>query len=616
MGDTNCENVYFLSYNAIISGSIELRALNKNYLFPELKAMDGRHLTRIGKYALMYDNPAGGGGKHDEPNYDGITSCIALLNDGEFNRNFTYRKVKLCKTDGDWGNSHFMGAHSDTVKLCMIPENKNHYHRNIFTKDYSSEYKHIFILGPLSEESLHAVSDTMNRATSTHPVIIHYQGESHLAELSEEMEVQALPARGADGANDKYKNFYGLTPKGGLFSSSFNWVGGMKHGIQLRNALESCENCYTICVSNTNPDLEYVSEKFQEVISALDEKKGLNSEMRLPLIYKSINDYILNTIYSDERHNLKLLELKGHDVTVIEDLYDKDNSTALEIIARQTANKMRTILVGREIGKILYKGVEATSINRRVSELCTGGCVPPYIKPNDFPSGMFFTLLNFFCGPGCPTWSVDGSYWPAFKSEDLTQELDHSRTIKENILMASALLHLLTPEARLKINLERPINARDESSIALAGNVSGECFPFNELLFVPGLLYALDIINNTNKYSQKSISKINKMRKNILVNPFKYLPGHMECKGRKPADCTAPCMLTINNICRQGTNMTPKRKNRSKMNWAKIRSKHMSQKAGGYLYIVNPITNRKVNIYGKIGQNIIRNYLNTLNNSN
>ena len=37
-----------------------------------------------------------------------------------------------------------------------------------------------------------------------------------------------------------------------------------------------------------------------------------------------------------------------------------------------------------------------------------------------------------------------------------------------------------------------------------------------------------------------------------------------------------------------------------------------NQKGGGYNYILNPLTNRKVSIYGKIGKNIISNYLKNL----
>lgn len=41
--------------------------------------------------------------------------------------------------------------------------------------------------------------------------------------------------------------------------------------------------------------------------------------------------------------------------------------------------------------------------------------------------------------------------------------------------------------------------------------------------------------------------------------------------------------------------------------------KESNKKGGGYSYIVNPVTNRKVNVNGIIGQQIIRNYLQQIN---
>ena len=50
------------------------------------------------------------------------------------------------------------------------------------------------------------------------------------------------------------------------------------------------------------------------------------------------------------------------------------------------------------------------------------------------------------------------------------------------------------------------------------------------------------------------------------------MPGHKKCKGRKPVDCTAPCKLTVKNVCREGTSMTKKRHTRALKNWGKLRT--------------------------------------------
>ena len=524
--DINVNNVYYISYNAIVSGSVELRSLNKHYLFPLLKAeQGGAFVTKIGTYAYMYDNPQGGGGKLDEPNYDGLTACIALLDDKTFNSSFIYKKVKLYSTKGKWGNNNFLTEHetsaSPLCKFCMIPE-KIVKDRTLFSaKNYATDYKHIFILGPLSEQSYISITDIMSTATLAKPVIIHYQGESHLAERDANKLIVYPPrlkdTDGGDiGASSKYKAFYGLTPKGGLFANSFNWVGGMGYGLKLRDALERCSNCYTVCVRNRTRS---VSNAVIKKIKELDSRKNLFSEMKLPLIYKHINDYIFNTVYTtfgDTKFDSKLLNFS--DITVIQDLYDKDNSTAIDILAKKSATNINLVLVGRECGKIMYNQprrapVEAKTVNRRVTELCDGitdsdgniaKCVPPYIKPNDFPSGMFFKLLNF--GPAS---SETPEYWPDFTNSLLSQELDNKRTKNENIIMTKALLHLLSPAAQKKITYIGDIDNRAENTIALAGTRALPCFPFNELLFVPGLLYALDVILNTNIYSKKSISEIN-----------------------------------------------------------------------------------------------------------
>lgn len=49
---------------------------------------------------------------------------------------------------------------------------------------------------------------------------------------------------------------------------------------------------------------------------------------------------------------------------------------------------------------------------------------------------------------------------------------------------------------------------------------------------------------------------------------------------------------------------------RTKLNNVDKKSnKSNNKKGGGYSYIVNPVTNRKVNVNGIIGQQIIKNYL-------
>ena len=240
-----------------------------------------------------------------------------------------------------------------------------------------------------------------------------------------------------------------------------------------------------------------------------------------------MNDWIFNNIYLNGSSQFGL---KFDNVHMIEDLYDKDNSTAIEIMSRFSNNNLKLLLVGKECSKVLLDGKEATIINRRVKELCSGKderreiknaegkkipnpdkgkvieggkkCLPPIPgRVSDFPTGMFFRLLKF--GPP-PTSHM--SYWPIFlPSNGLSQKPDDVRTLNENKLMASAILHLLSDRGFLNIDLiGNEIYKRDHKSIAFAGNNVGEVAPFNELLFVPGLYFALNVISGDKENRQLS----------------------------------------------------------------------------------------------------------------
>ena len=146
----------------------------------------------------------------------------------------------------------------------------------------------------------------------------------------------------------------------------------MKHGIIFRDFISKCPNVYTVCVKKRN--VRFIDDDLQNKINPFD--KRMRCEMRLPHIYKSLNDWIIRNIYMKKRSDLVLLDspfLRPKNVLVIEDLYDKDNSKAIEIMSLFTyRNKIRLCLVGRECSVTLIDGEEATVINRRVAELCSG----------------------------------------------------------------------------------------------------------------------------------------------------------------------------------------------------------------------------------------------------
>ena len=99
--------------------------------------------------------------------------------------------------------------------------------------------------------------------------------------------------------------------------------------------------------------------------------------------------------------------------------------------------------------------------------------------------------------------------------------------------MASAILHLLSSRAVSKIDLiGNSVYSRDHTSIAYAGENPGDVAPFNELLFVPGLYFALDVITNEKK-SEAPLSYIKTRFKEIHdILPDIFRIGNNSLKNR------------------------------------------------------------------------------------
>ena len=434
------DHVHFIAYNSITTGSVETRSYNLNVLFPELKKRKEtlNNLSRIGEYAFLYDDMSGGG-KANEPNYDGLMSLILCTKATEFNKTLVYKKILLTATSGTWGRGHFANDHPDTMKFCMIPDafnrTKEYSRGELFEGDYfSSEYKHVVIMSPLDEDSytelLHIIKQTK---VDRHKLVIHYQGESNLGYSG----IHGIKMHDKDFCTE----YFGMTPKGGLFPNSFNWTGGMLYGKPFRELLEKCPNCYTICVKDNNTDIDFVSTEIMDTLRCFE--GGVICKKNLPKLFEDMNNYILFQIYSQSQTTMNTLnELEFikmfndklgqfDNITVIEDMYDKDNSTAIEILSQNTECNVKLYLVGKVFFKTLYNSIETTVQNRRVIEMASGKntdkssekfgellpnnekAVPANIKPTDYPTGMFFTLLDFTGG------STD-SYWPVFNTNDLT----------------------------------------------------------------------------------------------------------------------------------------------------------------------------------------------------
>ena len=82
---------------------------------------------------------------------------------------FCLKKVRLASTKGEWGLGNFTNDHESAQKLVMIPESKSlcscvETSRNsLFGNNYSKyNYTHIYILSPLSSESLTEIANIIS----------------------------------------------------------------------------------------------------------------------------------------------------------------------------------------------------------------------------------------------------------------------------------------------------------------------------------------------------------------------------------------------------------------------------------------------------------------------
>ena len=421
------ENTYFISYSSIITGSKEIRRYNQQILYNQLnERFLLKNLSAIGKYAFYYDSKSYGN-KMDESNFDGLLSLIALSNDNLFNETFNYTNVELMETSGDWGKGHITQNQENTKRYYMKPKSNRKLKRNdLFSASSYIKAHHLFILSPLSYESLLGIYNIINTADNHNKVIIHYQGEGHLSDVK--------------NTDNNFAEFlYGLTPKGNLFANSFNWTAGMRYGKLLReNLMNHFKNrCFTVVID------EEVTEYVNDTV-----KMNLNLDTpykNLPNFYHRMGQYILEEIYtykslekmddspneeslSDEKYisiSNNLINITCNKCTVVQDLYDKDNSTSVEIIARNSVN-VNLYLVSKEFFKVVEKNdshsqiiqefdmkdrtIEKLDISKKFLDDSSLPYNILYHKNLGLQNGKFFKYLNF-----SPNVSND-SYWPTFKS--------------------------------------------------------------------------------------------------------------------------------------------------------------------------------------------------------
>ena len=433
---------HFICYSSTTTGSRELRAWNRDVCYERLRRDSAENLTLAGEYALWYDSPrsSGGGGKSNEPNFDGYLACIAHMCDEDFDASFEYVPVTLESQGIAWGRGHlgiaadeegFVDEQRRTLVFAVRPFGRPFGRFSFSTSYQAAAARHIFILAPLSEESFAAVVETVRSASKARPVFIHYQGEQRVVGCDE-------------------KVFWNMTPPSHTFPNSFNYFAGMKFGVQLRALLAHCAHSY-----------------------AVRSKRGC-ADGPIPKIYVSMSEYIHNSIYTKRNPAGRMRRFAPLNTSlVVQDMYDKDNVTALAIFARhgrkstmQSDDKIRLCVVGRECYRIADKTLPATVLHASAQEI---------------RESIDFAAPSRACS----------SYWPPFApSSKYTCIADPTRTLFENRIMAAFLLEMLGDlHVRGSYNVSE---SRGRSTVAIAGKCKFDVAPFNEAVFVPSLAYALD----------------------------------------------------------------------------------------------------------------------------
>jgi len=97
---THSSNVVFIAYNSTITGSKALRVYNEMNSTQELLYKNNSE-NMVKTYCENYDKA-----KKNEPFYDVIASQIAILNQKDFDNNFTYCAVDLVEEGSNLNSFH------------------------------------------------------------------------------------------------------------------------------------------------------------------------------------------------------------------------------------------------------------------------------------------------------------------------------------------------------------------------------------------------------------------------------------------------------------------------------------------------------------------------------
>lgn len=314
---------FWVSYDGKLTGSQEIRGANKA-LYEYLRA-SGR-LTFVGQYAVDYDKPLdqGGANKIGEPHYDAFLVMIASLTDAEFDRFFHYLETQfsdeLLPRDRDY-------PHPSMLKTDVVPE-------SMMTRAdlRYGDAIHIFLLGPATVSCYEKIRDICSKKGDRH-VIIHVQGE----------------ANARDAAN-KTTNFSApmMTPKPGMFDVAFNHWSGER---QMYGIRQLCDRTVTVVLRDT--EAARAEHAQQMAAQAAPPPQGLAAPY-IPDILQNmtlfLRDSILTTtVPTPNQHEFFGMFGSFNYALCCEDLFDKDNCSAVKVLGHLSRTPVNVEVIGRRI---------------------------------------------------------------------------------------------------------------------------------------------------------------------------------------------------------------------------------------------------------------------------
>ena len=319
--------VYYISYTGVLTGSRELRMYN------EQKAKGDMYsgpLSTFGKFCQKYDTSVGG--KAAEPFFDSIMAQIATLDETTFNTHFkyvsvtpkTYRKGASNTKNIPLNKNNlkiYPGSGGVTFKLVRDTQALAELEKNRTTLRGYSTGEHIFILGPISNETFEHIRNKVMRNKNSN-IFIHLQGENGVSDIN-----------GKDISSD----IIGSTPHPGMFNNAFNLQGNLYNAIRFRKLMRENALSYTVCMKPSTTNISRVN---------LGPFQGKGNSLFLPGIMKTFYNNIIGGYIKGSLN--KNAGSKNLNITYItQDLYDKDNFVSLDQIVRASSGIPEIHLVGR-----------------------------------------------------------------------------------------------------------------------------------------------------------------------------------------------------------------------------------------------------------------------------